>query len=83
MPQQIFDPPERFVSGTVGPPGQRTFFLQAAGSGRLTSMSLEKQQVEVLADRCNDLLDVHATNPTPSTNRSSVSRRARTTSRCP
>lgn len=60
MPQQIFDPPERFVSGTVGPPGQRTFFLQAAGRGRLTSMSLEKQQVQILADRCNDLLDLHA-----------------------
>ena len=24
-----FDPPERFVTGTVGMPGQRTFFLQA------------------------------------------------------
>ena len=24
-----FDPPERFVAGTVGEPGQRTFFLQA------------------------------------------------------
>ncbi|AKT51926.1 DUF3090 domain-containing protein [Arsenicicoccus sp. oral taxon 190] len=60
MPQQIFDPPERFVAGTVGPPGQRTFFLQAAGDGRLVSMSLEKQQVQVLADRCNDLLDSYA-----------------------
>ena len=29
-----FDPPERFVAGTVGPPGQRTFFLQArTGAG--------------------------------------------------
>ena len=25
----IFDPPERFVAGTVGQPGDRTFFLQA------------------------------------------------------
>ncbi|WP_338155506.1 DUF3090 domain-containing protein [Arsenicicoccus dermatophilus] len=59
-PQHVFDPPERFVAGTVGPPGQRTFFLQAAGRGRLTSMSLEKQQVQVLADRCNDLIDMYA-----------------------
>ena len=27
----LFDPPERFVAGTVGEPGQRTFFLQASG----------------------------------------------------
>ncbi|WP_409482927.1 DUF3090 domain-containing protein [Arsenicicoccus dermatophilus] len=59
-PQHVFDPPERFVAGTVGPPGQRTFFLQAAGGGRLVSMSLEKQQVQVLADRCNDLIDRYA-----------------------
>ena len=26
-----FDPPERFVAGTVGEPGQRTFFLQEIG----------------------------------------------------
>ncbi len=29
-----YDPPERFVAGTVGEPGQRTFFLQARGGGR-------------------------------------------------
>lgn len=52
-----FDPPERFVAGTVGLPGQRTFFLQARGGGRLTSVSLEKAQVSILADRVNDLLD--------------------------
>jgi uncharacterized repeat protein (TIGR03847 family) len=44
-----FDPPERFVAGTVGPPGQRTFFLQARSGTRVTSVSLEKQQVAVLA----------------------------------
>jgi uncharacterized repeat protein (TIGR03847 family) len=55
-----FDPPDRFVAGTVGPPGQRTFFLQASEGRRLTSVSLEKQQVAVLADRINDLLDSYA-----------------------
>jgi uncharacterized repeat protein (TIGR03847 family) len=45
-----YDPPERFVVGTVGPPGQRTFFLQAKAGGRLTSVSIEKLQVSVLAD---------------------------------
>ena len=60
MPATEFDPPERFVAGTVGPPGGRTFFLQASGDGRLVSVSLEKLQVSVLADRVNDLLDTHA-----------------------
>jgi len=52
-----FDPPERFVAGTVGPPGQRTFFLQARTGTRVTSIALEKQQVSVLADRIDELLD--------------------------
>lgn len=57
MPVIEFDPPERFVAGTVGPPGQRTFFLQARSGRRITSVSLEKEQVSVLADRLDDLLD--------------------------
>jgi uncharacterized repeat protein (TIGR03847 family) len=52
-----FDPPERFVAGTVGPPGQRTFFLQARTGPRVTSVALEKQQVSVLAERIEELLD--------------------------
>lgn len=52
-----YDPPERFVAGTVGEPGQRTFFLQARGGDRTTSVSLEKQQVAVLAERVDALLD--------------------------
>ncbi len=60
MPATVFDPPERFVAGTVGPPGGRTFFLQARGDGRLVSVSVEKVQVSVLAERVGDLLDTHA-----------------------
>lgn len=52
-----FDPPERFVTGTVGPPGARTFFLQARHGVRITSVSLEKQQVAALAERMDQLLD--------------------------
>jgi uncharacterized repeat protein (TIGR03847 family) len=57
MPVLEFDPPDRFVAGTVGPPGQRTFFLQASAGSRLATVSLEKQQLTTLADRVNDLLD--------------------------
>jgi len=58
MPRRrfIFDPPERFVTGTVGEPGQRTFFLQARDGGRVVSVALEKVQVAVLADRLGQLL---------------------------
>ena len=52
-----FDPPERFVAGTVGAPGQRTFFLQARDGKRVVSVSLEKQQVIALSERIDDLLD--------------------------
>jgi uncharacterized repeat protein (TIGR03847 family) len=57
MPVFDYDPPERFVTGTVGEPGQRTFFLQARGGGQVTSVALEKQQVAVLAERVEELLD--------------------------
>lgn len=52
----LFDPPERFVAGTVGQPGDRTFFLQAREGPRVVSIVLEKVQVAVLADRLGDLL---------------------------
>ncbi|QYJ05036.1 DUF3090 domain-containing protein [Nocardioides panacisoli] len=52
-----FDPPERFVAGTVGEPGARTFFLQARAGSRVVTVALEKQQVEALAERIDELLD--------------------------
>ena len=51
-----YDTPDRFVAGTVGAPGERTFFLQAREGDRLTSVSLEKEQVSVLAERLEQLL---------------------------
>src|SRR5207302_6846229 len=52
-----FDPPDRFVAGTVGQPGERTFYLQASGGGRLVSVALEKVQVQALAEKVDELLD--------------------------
>lgn len=59
MQRQVFefDPPERFVAGTVGEPGHRTFYLQASGGGRVTSVALEKQQVAALGQRVEEILD--------------------------
>src|SRR5512146_923818 len=58
MPRRryTFDPPERFVAGTIGRPGDRTFFLQARDGPRVVSVVLEKTQVAVLADRLAELL---------------------------
>jgi uncharacterized repeat protein (TIGR03847 family) len=57
MPVYSYDPPERFIAGTVGQPGERTFYLQASGGGRVTSVALEKGQVSQLAERLDELLD--------------------------
>jgi uncharacterized repeat protein (TIGR03847 family) len=52
----VFDAVDRFVCGTVGTPGQRTFFLQATKDGRVVSVQLEKAQVAVLAQRMGQIL---------------------------
>ena len=52
----LFDPVERFVVGTVGVPGERTFFVQARAGSRLVSVSLEKAQVAAIADRVLQIL---------------------------
>lgn len=57
MTFQDFDPVARFVAGTVGPAGQRTFYLQATDGRRVITVAVEKQQVSILADRMNDVLD--------------------------
>src|SRR5688572_27406337 len=59
VPRQVFryDPPTRLVAGTVGGPGERTFYLQASVGGQTTSVVLEKEQVAALAERVEALLD--------------------------
>lgn len=52
----VFRQPERFVAGTVGEPGERSFYLQAIEEARTVSVLLEKQQVSVLAERIGTLL---------------------------
>lgn len=58
MPRAIhvFRTPDRFVAGTVGQPGNRTFYLQAVHDDRVVSVVLEKQQVAVLSERIGALL---------------------------
>ena len=46
---------DRFVTGTVGEPGERQFFLQVRSANRLISAALEKSQAQTMAQRL-DLL---------------------------
>jgi uncharacterized repeat protein (TIGR03847 family) len=52
-----FDWPDRVVVGTIGPPGSRSFYLQARAAARVVSVSLEKEQSAVLAEKINEILD--------------------------
>ena len=51
------DPLEGIAVGTVGPPGQRQFFLRAAGSGESIVLSCEKFHVQGLIVRVRQLLE--------------------------
>ena len=53
----LFDSPDHFLAGTVGEPGNRTFFLQAREGSRITSIALEKIQVVAVCQRLTELLD--------------------------
>ena len=43
--------------GTLGPRGQREFYLQARSEGRLVSLKVEKQQVAALAEYLDRVLN--------------------------
>ncbi|MDH3752436.1 MAG: DUF3090 family protein [Acidimicrobiia bacterium] len=51
------DDVDRFTAGTIGPRGQRVFYIQARGDGSVVSLRLEKQQVIALADYLAGVLD--------------------------
>jgi uncharacterized repeat protein (TIGR03847 family) len=59
MPTNVheFDWPDRVVVGTVGLPGERTFYLQVRAGNRIVSIALEKQQSALLADSIDEILD--------------------------
>ena len=49
--------PDRVVVGTVGRPGARTFYLQVRTGTEIASISLEKEQSALLADKIDEILD--------------------------
>lgn len=59
-----FDSLDRFTVGTVGMPGERTFYLQIRSGNTLLSFSLEKSQVSVLSERLRQMVkEIKVTNP--------------------
>jgi uncharacterized repeat protein (TIGR03847 family) len=48
--------PDHFTAGTVGVPGQRTFYLQARERRQLVTLKCEKEQVSALAEYLAGLL---------------------------
>lgn len=49
--------PDRVVVGTIGVPGQRTFYLQVRTGKQIVSIALEKQQSAQLAEKIDEILD--------------------------
>ncbi len=49
--------PDRVVVGTIGVPGERTFYLQVRTGKQLVSIALEKQQSALLAEKIDEILD--------------------------
>lgn len=54
--EHVFETPERFVVGTVGRPGERTFYLQVVSAGEIVTVALEKAEVAALAEGLQVLL---------------------------
>ena len=49
--------PDVLTTGTVGPPGQRVFYLQVRDDDFVVTLRCEKQQVAALAEYLDGLLD--------------------------
>jgi uncharacterized repeat protein (TIGR03847 family) len=58
LPNERFDlrDVDHLTTGTIGDPGERTFYLQARGNGRLVTLKLEKTQVAALVRYLGTLL---------------------------
>jgi uncharacterized repeat protein (TIGR03847 family) len=57
MPIYELDPVDRIAVAAVGEPGQRRFFLLAAGSGHNLTLGCEKSQIQALVLRLHQMLE--------------------------
>ncbi|MFZ0547282.1 MAG: DUF3090 domain-containing protein [Candidatus Promineifilaceae bacterium] len=56
------NPVSHLTIGTIGPPGQRTFYLQGSKGTNLVTLVVEKQQTAMLASSLETLLEELAEN---------------------
>lgn len=62
--RHVFSRPERFITGTVGEPGERAFYLQIRNSTRLLSLAIEKAQVQAIIARLDVMIaEIRKVNP--------------------
>jgi uncharacterized repeat protein (TIGR03847 family) len=52
-----FATPDLFTAGTIGPPGQRVFYLQTREEETLVTLKCEKEQLRVLGEYLGRLLE--------------------------
>lgn len=59
MPAESFDfeRPDHFTTGTVGPSGERVFYVQAREGGVLVTLKSEKEQVRALGEHLSSMLE--------------------------
>jgi uncharacterized repeat protein (TIGR03847 family) len=73
---RTFKDVSRFTVGTIGQPGDRTFFLQIRSVNSLISTSIEKSQVAAISERLRYMLKeirmAHPISPKPSLTRDSL-----------
>jgi uncharacterized repeat protein (TIGR03847 family) len=50
------DPVDRLTTDAIGPPGSRTFYIQARKADRLVTLLVEKQQVQLLSASVVEIL---------------------------
>jgi len=55
-PSFQFPEPDHFTAGTVGDPGERTFFLQGRSDGAVTTFKCEKEHVRALGESLERVL---------------------------
>lgn len=67
-----FDEVDHLTAGTVGPPGQRVFYLQASAGGAVVTLKVEKGQVAALVTYITALLSDLSPPEPPSTDMSLI-----------
>lgn len=67
---RTFENASRFIVGTLGEPGSRSFWIQVRSGNVLVSVAVEKGQVAILGERFEEILKeirlAHPTIPRPS-----------------